>query len=380
METNVYGTMKVLFVTYHYLHGHGGGIFSSRGFINAFSALADEMTLLYPVKNGEMAEGLSAAVRAIPVAYEKSRFRKFLDLLAGRTHRYFGLFDRVLAEGDFDTVVFDSCYASYRLVEKARKAGCRTVAIHHNYQCEYVRDNYRFPLRPLMLFWTRKAEAGAVRGCDLNLTMTRHDLSLLQRHYDRSGKAVFKVIGDFEYESVPVSMDLEPVSDPVYVITGNLGMMQTELSLIPWLEDEYPVLMEEEPEAHVIVAGKAPTERILTECRKRGVEVVDTPADMGAVLARGRYYLCPTSLGSGLKLRIMDGLKTGMPVVTHYVSLRGYESFLDRFVFSYTDAESFRTALRKMKVAPWSREEIICAYKEEFSFEAGVERLRKILQ
>ena len=113
--------MKVLFVTYHYLHGHGGGIFSSRGFINAFSALADEMTLLYPVKNGEMAEGLSAAVRAIPVAYEKSRFRKFLDLLAGRTHRYFGLFDRVLAEGDFDTVVFDSCYASYRLVEKARK-------------------------------------------------------------------------------------------------------------------------------------------------------------------------------------------------------------------------------------------------------------------
>ena len=42
--------MKVLFVTYHYLHGHGGGIFASRGFINAFAALSDEMTLLYPVK------------------------------------------------------------------------------------------------------------------------------------------------------------------------------------------------------------------------------------------------------------------------------------------------------------------------------------------
>ncbi len=372
--------MKVLFVTYHYLHGHGGGIFSSRGFINAFAALSEKLTLLYPVKDGKTAEGLSARVRTIPVAYEKSRFRKFLDLLAGRLHRYFGLFDQVLAEGDFDTVVFDSCYASFRLLEKARKAGCRIIVTHHNYQCEYVKDNYRFPIRPLMLFWTRKAEAAAVRESDLNLTMTQHDLSLLQRHYDRSGKAVFRVIGDFEYESVPVSMDREPVSDPVYVITGNLGMMQTELSLIPWLEEEYPVLLEEEPEAHVIVAGKAPTERILTECRKRGVEVVDTPADMGAVLARGRYYLCPTSLGSGLKLRIMDGLKTGMPVLTHYVSLRGYEPFLDRFVFSYADAESFRTALRKMKSIPWNRAEIIRAYKEVFSFEAGVERLRKILQ
>ena len=90
--------------------------------------------------------------------------------------------------------------------------------------------------------------------------------------------------------------------------------------------------------------------------------------------------LCPTALGSGLKLRIMDGLKTGMPVLTHYVSLRGYEPFLDRFVFSYADAESFRTALRKMKSISWNREEIIRAYKDVFSFEAGVERLRKIVQ
>lgn len=372
--------MKVLFVTYHYLHGHGGGIFGSRGFINAFSALSDEMTLLYPVKDGKTAEGLSEKVRKIPVPYEKSRFRKFLDLLAGRLHRFFDIFGRVLAEGDFDTVVFDSCYASFRLLEKARKAGCRTIVIHHNYQLEYVRDNYSFPIRIPMLYWTWRAESASVRNCDLNLTVTRHDLSLLQRHYDRSGKAEFRIIGDFESRPLPVSLGGEPVSDPVYVITGNLGMLQTELSLLPWLQEEYPILLEEEPDAHVIVAGKAPSDRILSQCWKRGIEVVDTPPDMDAVLSRGRYYLCPTSLGSGLKLRIMDGLKNGMPVLSHQVSTRGYEEFLDRYVFSYTDAESFRAALRKMKSIPLDRERIVRAYKEVFSFEAGVERVRKALQ
>lgn len=372
--------MKVLFVTYHYLHGHGGGIFGSRGFINAFAALSDEMTLLYPVKDGKTAEGLSEKVLTIPVTYEKPRFSKFLDLLAGRLHRFFGHFDRVLAAGDFDTVVFDSCYASFRLLEKAQKAGCRTVVIHHNYQLEYVRDNYRFPVRIPMLFWTWRAEGNAVRNCDLNLTVTRHDLSLLQRHYDRSRKAKFGIIGDFESKPLPIALESEPVTDPVYVITGNLGMLQTEQSLLPWLQEEYPILLEEEPEAHVIVAGKDPTEKILSECRKRGVEVVDTPPDMGSVLARGRYYLCPTSLGSGLKLRIMDGLKSGMPVLTHQVSSRGYEAFLDRYVFSYTDPDSFRAAWRKMKSVPYDRLEIVRAYKEVFSFEAGVERVRKALQ
>ena len=320
--------MRVLFVTYHYLNGNGGGIFGSRGFINAFSALSDEVTLLYPVKDGKVAEGLSGKVRLIPVAYERSRLGKFVDLLAGRIHRFFGVFEPVLARGHFDTVVFDSCYASFRLLETARKAGCRTIVIHHNYQVEYVRDNYRFPVRLPMLFWTWKAEQAAVRNSDLNLTVTGHDLSLLQRHYDPSREAVFHVIGDFESRPNPLLPAGNPVTDPVYIITGNLSMLQTERSLLFWLKEEYPVLQQEDPEARVIVAGKAPTERILSHCRKRGIEVVDTPPDMGAVLSRGRYYLCPTSLGSGLKLRIMDGLKCGMPVITHRVSARGYAAFL----------------------------------------------------
>ena len=175
-------------------------------------------------------------------------------------------------------------------------------------------------------------------------------------------------------------MLLEPVADPVYVITGNLSMLQTEQSLISWLKDEYPILLQEEPEAHIIVAGKAPTERIKNACRERGVEVVDSPVNMQTVLSRGRYYLCPTSLGGGLKLRIMDGLKNGMPVLTHRVSARGYESFLNRSVFSYQDPDSFRDAWRKMKSIPLNREEIVRAYKEVFSFEAGIERVRKALQ
>ena len=372
--------MKVLFVTYNYLHGNGGGIFGSRGFINAFAALSDQMTVLYPIKNGEAAEGLAESVRTIPVAYEKSRPGKFLDLLTGRIHRFFGIFERILVERDYDTVVFDSCYASFRLLKTARKAGCRCIVIHHNYQCEYVRDNYRFPLLLPMLFWTRIAEKAAIRGCDLNLTVTQADLALLQRHYDRKGHAEFRVIGDFESESRHIALSEEPVTAPVYVITGNLSMRQTEQSLIPWLKEEHSVLIQEEPDAHVIVAGKAPTERILSECRKRGVEVVGSPVDMQTVLSRGRYYLCPTSLGSGLKLRIMDGLKNGMPVLAHRVSTRGYEAFLDRCVFSYQDPESFRTAWKKMKSAPMSREEIVCAYQEVFSFEAGVERVRRALQ
>ena len=44
--------MNVLFITHHYLHGNGGGVFASRAYINVIAEIADHVTLLYPDKEG----------------------------------------------------------------------------------------------------------------------------------------------------------------------------------------------------------------------------------------------------------------------------------------------------------------------------------------
>ena len=371
--------MKVLFVTYHYLHGNGGGVFASRGFINAFSSLSDGMTLLCPQKGDAQPAGIDARVRIVPVVDSRCRFLKALTYLAGRIHRFFGIFDKVLASDRFDTVVFDSCYVSLGLIGKARRAGCRVITVHHNYQCDYVRANEVFPGLLPTLFWTWVSERNAVRKSDLNLTLTADDKELLHRHYDPRRRSRIEVIGVFEYERKEASSVPSPVEDPVFVISGNLSMRQTELPLLDWLDTCCPILKAAIPAATVLVAGKDPSDRLAARCRDCGVELIPSPADMQAVLERGRYYLCPASEGGGLKLRMMDGLKNGMPVLAHRAAARGYEPFLERSVFCYTDAESFRNALLRMVSQPFDREETIRLYQEVFSFDAGLNRLRNLL-
>ena len=371
--------MRTLFVTYHYLHGSGGGVFASRGYVNAFAALSDRLTLLCPVKDGLGPEGIDPSVRVVPVGYEKPRWQKFVDLLSGRIHRFFGVFDEVLASEPFDLVVFDTCYVSFRLIRKARSKGCRVITIHHNFQCAYVRDNYRFPVRLPMSFWTRVCEREAVRGSDLNLVLTEADRRSLGKAYDPEGKAKLQVIGVFEYlrkESAPV----DPLPEaPVFVITGDLSMRQTTDPLLAWIRDCFPVLKETVPEAEVIMAGKNPPDRLRQACLQAGIELIASPPDMQAVLRRGRYYLCPSSMGSGLKLRIMDGLKCGMPVLSHDVSARGYEPLFGKSVFRYGSPESFRASLQEMLSSPFDAEAVVQSYRSLFSFDAGVDRLRAIL-
>ena len=369
--------MKTLFVTHHYLNGFGGGVFASRGIIRAFALLSDGMTLLCPAAEGHTPEGIPGNIRVCPILYEKSKAGKFWDLLRGRLHRFEASFRKEIALRTYDVVVFDCCYPSFGLIAVARQAGCRVITVHHNFQCEYVRDNYRFPLRGPMLFWTRRCERDAVRGSDLNLTLTEADKVLLHTHYD--AVAPVSVLGVFEPEERPAVIP-HAVSEDVFLITGDLGIAQTRDSLLTWLRDYYPVLREVFSSPKLILAGKNPAPTIRAFCRKNGIELEDTPVDMEPVLRRGKYYICPVSKGGGIKLRIMDGLSHGLNVITHAVSARGYEVFEGTSLFSYDGILSFRTALERLKAMHSDAEDTIRIYREVFSFPSGVARLRRILE
>ena len=168
--------------------------------------------------------------------------------------------------------------------------------------------------------------------------------------------------------------------EPVFAITGNLGVPQTVSSLLPWLSDYYPILKEMVPDARLLVAGKEASMALQKRLSEVGAEFVDTPADMSAVLARARYYLCPVNCGGGVKLRVMDGLREGLPALVHRVSARGYEPFEGLSLFVYDDLPSFRKALSALLSCDSDPTRCRELYNRIFSFEAGVERLRKLMQ
>ena len=100
---------------------------------------------------------------------------------------------------------------------------------------------------------------------------------------------------------------------------------------------------------------------------------------MNTILSDANYYICPIDRGSGLKLRNMDGLRHGMLVLTHSVSLRGYES-LEKlgYVFAYNSPDSFVTSLKQMLESKKEKKDIMNYYNNNFSFDSGVKRLKRI--
>lgn len=371
---------NILFITHHYLNGNSGGCYASRAYINAFAANS-KMTLLYPMKNGGEPEYISENIKKIPIWYNKSKIAKFLDLLCGHIHRYQHI-NEFIHNQKFDIVIFDTSLVSYHLIDYFRSKGCKTICIHHNYQYEYFRDNSRGILKFLNLFWCKRYEKEAVRKVDINITLTNQDKQLLSQKYGL-GREVFVTTGIFEYcdNKRTIDNNKENASIKTFIITGSLGDMQTEFSICNWIDTYYPILKNEVKEHKIIIAGKNPSQRLYSKCKRiTNITIIASPPDLKPILNEGDYYICPIEYGGGIKLRIMDGLKYGLPILTHKVSERGYD-ILKKYglLYSYEDPYEFQQNLTRMINSNIPHERIINFYNNNFSFEVGVQKIKQVL-
>lgn len=371
--------MKTLFIEFHYLKGNQGAIYAARTHVNLFAELSEEMTLIYPSKKDKEPEGIykGEKMKMIPVVDKRSKLSKFIGLCFGKMHR-FSINDEYLNPNKYDVVVFDTSDVSARLIKKFKKAGIRIITIHHNYQIELLKGDCNKLLLGQSLFWTNIYERQAVKYSDLNLTLTTQDSELLRKNYCK--EANFATIGVFDYLRREYPQILKEQRHHHYLITGGLAAKQNEDSLLPWLEEFLPLLKETDPKAQLTIAGRSPSSKLIKKARDKGTEIIPSPKDMAPILLNGDYYICPTDRGGGLKLRIMDGLKYGMPVLTHKVSARGYESMIKAgVVFVYNDPESFVRSVSNMINVKRSSIFIQSLYIENYSFDTGVKRLKKIL-
>ena len=374
--------MRTLYITNTYLQGRSGVVNASKAFVNAFAELSEAMTVVYPQQNGYEVEDVDGQnVELYPVDDHRNKVAKFCSLVVGKMHRYSKETVKLFDREKFDVAVFDTSIVSSRLIEKARRKGLKVITIHHNYEMEYIKGDTRTLLKYPLLFWTSKYEKQAVRSSNLNLTLTETDAKSLMAHYDKNGK--FDVLGTFEFKKdiILSAVDTHERSSMVFVITGQLYSIQTEQSLIPWIERYYSLLKCQYPSAKVVIAGRNPSDTLIETCRDHGIEIIPSPKDIDAIVKVGDYYICPTELGSGLKLRIMDGLKQGLMVLAHERSARGYEEMIEKGVlFSYNDSKSFIDGIINIVERKVSRSDVQNAYLSYFSYEAGVARLRRILK
>lgn len=112
----------------------------------------------------------------------------------------------------------------------------------------------------------------------------------------------------------PVAASAEGGS-PLLAITGNLGYFVNADAVRWWLAAAWPRLAAARRDLRLVVAGARPSAALARTVRRAGGELVASPVDLRALLARATLALAPLRCGSGLPIKVLEAWAAGVPVV-----------------------------------------------------------------
>ena len=320
---------------------------------------------------------------AIPIPARK----KIQALFSGCMHRYKSFVKEYLRKhhDEYSYAVLNGGFYFGDSIREFKEKGIKVIMIHHNFEKEYAITNKTiFSFFGHWPYFVVLNERRAYKNSDVNCFLTNNDKTAFLKEYGETDTPCF-LLGVFDSHRIKHTPTKENSSNK-WVITGTLSDFQTYNSIRIFKDKYYPYLLKLLPNHYLTIAGRNPGEQILSFQQQYGsnVIVVPNPENMDLVLNSNAIFLCPTCSGSGQKLRIMDGLRKGMPILVHEVSSRGYEMFFNTPYFRvYNDIESFVQGVHSIVTAMQSntdyKEQIIDMYNNYMSYDSGVKRMRQVL-
>jgi glycosyltransferase involved in cell wall biosynthesis len=239
------------------------------------------------------------------------------------------------------------------------------VVTHHNIESDLLADRASVMPRATRWFMAREAAKVAAREraiaprASANVVVSGDDAARL-RELAPTARAVV----------VPNGVDtdffrLDPDATARHrslVFAGGMDWYPNRIAM-EWLATEvWPVLARDRPDRTLTVIGKAPPPALLalgqTDLR---VRVTGFVPDVRPYVHQSEIYICPIHVGGGTRLKVLDALAMGRPLVSTGVGVAGL-ALRDGIEYLRAEtAEEFAQCVRRLEDDPELRASLASA-------------------
>lgn len=207
--------------------------------------------------------------------------------------------------------------------------GARTMVIAHNVESliwERLHQTERQPVKRWFIgHQLRKYERyeGAVmRGASRVVAVSHEDAVLLKDRFGVSDAAVVDNGVDVKYFTADAA---ERHPDPKRILfLGSLDWRPNLDGIDVLLSEIMPRVLAAEPEARLSIVGRSPTAALVRRLKREpNVELFANVDDVRPYLARSAVMAVPLRIGGGSRLKILEAIASGVPVVSTRIGCEG---------------------------------------------------------
>lgn len=126
------------------------------------------------------------------------------------------------------------------------------------------------------------------------------------------------------------------------VFMGTLSWEPNIDGLIWFIQNVYPKILADHHEVNLYVLGKQTDDRLAIVVKKYpSIKLCGFIEDINQYLEKSRVFIAPLRFGSGMKVKVLEGMYRGLPVVTTSIGAEGLEVNSNTHLLISDDAEAF---------------------------------------
>lgn len=129
-------------------------------------------------------------------------------------------------------------------------------------------------------------------------------------------------------------------TEPVVAFVGLLGWAPNADAAVWLAEQVWPHVRRAMPEARLVLVGREPTAAVRALSRD-DIAVTGTVPEVTPYLARARVAVAPLRAGGGSRLKILEALDAGRPVVATTIGAEGLEHLVGRGILLADDPADY---------------------------------------
>jgi glycosyltransferase involved in cell wall biosynthesis len=246
------------------------------------------------------------------------------------------LFDRFMMEEQFGWRVAEQCPNALRILDTEDLHGLRKGRL------QAFKDSKPFD-KAYLFNDTAKREIASIYRCDLSLIISEAEMEILQHDFnvDRSLLVYLPFMIDPISENEIVNL-LEFKDRNHFITIGNFLHEPNYNAVIYLKETIWPLIRKQLPKAELHIYGAYVSQKAnQLHNEKQGFFVKGFAEDVNDVMQKAKVCLAPIRFGAGLKGKLVDAMKNGVPCVTTAVGAEGMYGDLEINGFEENTPELF---------------------------------------
>lgn len=222
----------------------------------------------------------------------------------------------------------------------------------------YLREERRPWMTPVMSSQLEKVRAYEAQLCHLFnacVAVSEQDRIQMRRYGFKQTRIVANGV-DLDY--------YEPLSDPVephLTFVGSLDWRPNQDGLRWFLESIWPLIQAGAPRARMSVVGRRPPKWARQFCSRHGARLCADAPDVRPHLAEASVVVVPLRIGGGSRLKILEAMAAGKPVISTSIGAEGLNVRNDEHILIADSPEDFAHITVRLLNDAGRREALGCA-------------------